>query len=1059
MKLVYSIGTAVWLSASMAATPANAQEATLREVDKPMKSYLFSDPSPVANPTTLYYPYFRFDGFSDQGVRKEWKTVELENDYICLTLYPEVGGKVWGAVDKTTGKSFIYNNDVAKFRDIAMRGPWSSGGIEFNFGIIGHAPSSSTPVDYLVREKEDGSVSCYVFSYEWITRTVWTVEVNLPSDKAYFTTHTTWYNQSSTVQPYYHWMNAGYPVGKSAEFCYPGHHYIGHNGEVDRFPIDGKGRDIGHYETNNFGHSKSYHVLGYYNDYYGVYWHGEDFGSVHHADFDEKLGMKIFLWGLSREGGIWEDLLTDNSGQYIELQSGRVFNQPASMSGYTPFKHPSFAPQQTDEWTEYWYPVKGIQGISKASRIGALHVMREADKMKLAFSPLMNLTTEVKLYQDHQLVQTLPLETKVLEPVCLEVPRKVEEGHLKVVIGDDDLVYSEWKEDNALERPLELPDAFDWHSAYGLYVQGEQWMNQKMWREAEDCLKQALEKEACYAPALVRLASLYVQEGRYAEALECSTGALSMNTYDGEANYYHAMAHRALGHRTEAKAAFSIASFAPQVRTAAYEQLAEMYVLEKNWSKAEHYALRSLEYNEMNLHARQVLMLVYRQTGRTEAALQQTAFVLDKLPLYHPARFEQLLNEKKVHPSSADVSASLKALVRNELPFETYMELAGWYEALDCPEEALALYACAGDYPIALYRIAFLEHQRGHAAECQRWLEKANSQSPSFVFPFRAASLPALEWADRQSSDWKPRYYQALVYWTNQQQEKALQLLEQCGASDYAPLYLTRAMLKKGEARLQDLRIAEGKDMSWRAGMALLNYYTEMADWQQVVLTGKQYVRRYPDNYYIGLKYAKGLCETGAYTTCISLLKKMKVLPNEGSYAGRAVYRAANLYAAIDGMNKKQYKEAVDRIAASREWPENLGVGKPYEELIDDRLENYLLACISAGRGQSVQAADYYGMVADYLDSSSATHSFQSADLLTALALRSLGRTEEADRMVGSWPTGKDDIAGWCKAVYEEDGETARTFLAARKAQSEAAPWEISHLDADVDLIVRLFAR
>jgi hypothetical protein len=65
--------------------------------------------------------------------------------------------------------------------------------------------------------------------------------------------------------------------------------------------------------------------------------------------------MKIFLWGQAREGGIWEDLLTDTDGQYIELQSGRVFNQPASNSAYTPYKHYAFAPQMTDEWTEYWY--------------------------------------------------------------------------------------------------------------------------------------------------------------------------------------------------------------------------------------------------------------------------------------------------------------------------------------------------------------------------------------------------------------------------------------------------------------------------------------------------------------------------------------------------------------------------------------------------------------------------------------------------------------------------------------------------------------------------------
>ena len=467
MKKVLVLAT---LCAAGALQTALAQNATIKDQSKAMKSYTFSDPNPVATPSNFFYPYFRFDGFSAKGVSKEWKTVELENDYIKVTMFPEVGGKVWGALDKTTGKNFLYDNGVAKFRDIAMRGPWTSGGIEFNFGIIGHAPTSSTPIDYLVKKKDDGSVSCYIFSYEWLTRTAWTVEVNLPKDKAYFTTHTTWYNQSSIDQPYYHWMNAGYPVGKNAEFCYPGDYQISHGGEPYTFPIDEEGHNIGTYEGNNFGNSKSYHVLGYYNDFYGIYWHGEDFGSIHHADFDEKLGMKIFLWGQSREGGIWEELLTDTDGQYIELQSGRVFNQPASNSAYTPYKHYSFAPQLTDQWTEYWYPVKGIKGVSKASRIGALHVTRDNGNLNLAFSPLESLSTNIKLYKGNELVETMPLNTKVLEPVNVKATKgkSIPQGQLKVVIGDNLLVYSEIREDFDLDRPMEIPKDFDWNSLYGL---------------------------------------------------------------------------------------------------------------------------------------------------------------------------------------------------------------------------------------------------------------------------------------------------------------------------------------------------------------------------------------------------------------------------------------------------------------------------------------------------------------------------------------------------------------------------------------------------------------
>jgi len=134
-------------------------------------TYPFSDPSPV--PSLAYrpdiYPYFKFEGYSVDPVRQEWNLITLENDHLKVSIMPEIGGRVWGAVEKSTGKGFIYENEVVKFRNIAMRGPWTSGGIEFNFGIIGHAPSTATPVDYLMYENEDGSLTCIVGTMDWIS--------------------------------------------------------------------------------------------------------------------------------------------------------------------------------------------------------------------------------------------------------------------------------------------------------------------------------------------------------------------------------------------------------------------------------------------------------------------------------------------------------------------------------------------------------------------------------------------------------------------------------------------------------------------------------------------------------------------------------------------------------------------------------------------------------------------------------------------------------------------------------------------------------------------------
>ena len=1045
----------ILLCATSLLQPLFAQQATVTETVETVKTYPFSDPDPVADPSDLFYPYFRFDGFSAKGINRQWKVVSLENDYIKLTLFPEIGGKIWGAVDKTTGKEFIYNNHVVKFRDIAMRGPWTSGGIEFNFGIIGHAPTSSTPVDYVTRQKPDGSVSCYVSSYELVTRTLWTVEVNLPKDKAYFTTTTTWHNSSSIDQPYYQWMNAGYPAAGNVEFCYPGTNYIGHGGELHSFPLDEQGRDISWYEKNDFGNSKSYHIVGKYNDFYGAYWHDNDFGSIHHADYDEKLGMKIFLWGLSREGGIWEDLLTDTNGQYIELQSGRMYNQPASNSSLTPYKHTAFGPQATDRWTEYWFPVKGIKGVSKASRIGALNVLREDGFLKLYFSPLQKLSTTIKLYEGEKEMNSIPLNCGVLETWKDSIPlnKAVAAGRLKVVVGEDLLVYSEVPSDNITSRPKQLPADFDWSSAYGLYTQGEQWMNQKVLDKAEKFLLASLEKDPYFVPALTDLASLYYRQGRYDEALARCETALSINTYDGDVNYLYGLCNMALGNHTDAKDGFSVASYSPGVRSAAYEKLAEMYLMDRNWTKAEHYALRSKEFNQMNLSADHVLMVVYRKTNQPEKAKALIDPLLEDLPLYHAARFEQLYQgEGSGHPID-----DLQSLIRNELPFETYMELAEWYESVGCTEEALSLLSCAGNYPIALYKQAYLLHQAGNDDESRGMLQRAGALSPAMVFPFRPSSLKALEWAKTVQPDWKIDYYEALIRWANQDKAKALELLEYCGEADYAPFYLSRASLKEGESRLADLLKAEQIEMSWRTGFALINHYVANNQWQKAVETGKKYTKKYPSNYYIGLKYAKALCETGQYQPCISLLSRMQVLPNEGSYAGRAVYREANLYRAMEQLSHKNYKQVVKSVETSKEWPENLGVGKPYDNMIDNRLEDYLEAKAAAGQGDSRKTSALLAAVADYTISRS---HFESGNLLSALALRESGKVQEADHMVAAWSTDfpENRVVQWCTAIYRGEKEKAVGMLQSRNDQTNTTPWEASFRDSNFDLIVRLFS-
>src|SRR5437899_12839650 len=93
------------ISRSLAAVSATQHESVVREYDQAFTTYPYSDPDPV--PTmSKFYPYFRYDGFVDSPTQKKWKVVELSNDYLRLIILPEIGGKVWAAIERSTGKSF-----------------------------------------------------------------------------------------------------------------------------------------------------------------------------------------------------------------------------------------------------------------------------------------------------------------------------------------------------------------------------------------------------------------------------------------------------------------------------------------------------------------------------------------------------------------------------------------------------------------------------------------------------------------------------------------------------------------------------------------------------------------------------------------------------------------------------------------------------------------------------------------------------------------------------------------------------------------------------------------
>ena len=92
----------------------------------------------------------------------------------------------------------------------------------------------------------------------------------------------------------------------------------------------------------------------------------------------------------------------------------------------------------------------------------------------------------------------------------------------------------------------------------------------------------------------------------------------------------------------------------------------------------------------------------------------------------------------------------------------------------------------------------------------------------------------------------------------------------------------------------------------------------------------------------MGLLYAKTLILNKQFSTADQLLSRLNIIPFEGATAGRELYREAKLMQAAEAIQKKDYTKSLTLIEQSKEWPEHLGSGKPYDADIDTRLEDWM---------------------------------------------------------------------------------------------------------------------
>ncbi len=218
---------------------------------------------------------------------------------------------------------------------------------------------------------------------------------------------------------------------------------------------------------------------------------------------------------------------------------------------------------------------------------------------------------------------------------------------------------------------MKAPEDFDWNSVHGLYTDGVNWIYQGHFDRAFQSLEACLKKDACYTPALNHLAELCFRKADFEKALVYLKRSLAVNTYDPKANFLYGLVNKHTNQLVDSRDGFAVATLSPEYRIPAFLELAKLFLLRNELPLAGQYVDRILAKEADNQNAVLLKAIISRKTGLRAEANHYT----DRLtisPLNHFARAEKMF----LKPSNT-TTQNFTSLVRNELPYQTFLKWQG----------------------------------------------------------------------------------------------------------------------------------------------------------------------------------------------------------------------------------------------------------------------------------------------------------------------------------------------------------------------------------------------
>ena len=695
------------------------------------------------------YPYLLNETLTDRKVDKTYTAAVLENEYVKVVVMPEIGGKLFGAEDKTNGYVWLYWQKTIKPGLIAMTGAWISGGIEWNFPLA-HRPSTYARVDHRLVKNPDGSATVWVGETEPIFRVRWLVGMTLFPGRSYLRCDYILVNPTDHRQPFLFWATSSTHANEYAQAQYPGDVVTGHGKhEFWNWPIH-EGVDLTWW--TNSPNASSYFAFNNPSDWFGAYDHRAQGGMVHVADHHTMPGKKLWTWGSGPSGRIWEEILTEGGGAYFEPQAG-------GWSDNQPDYH-WMQPQEVRRTHDYWYPVRNTRGYHNADKDFALNTdLKDGKAFAAVYSTGIVKDLKVVL-RDVRRSAVLSEKTVAISPdkpysVETAVPPGVSVYDLHLAVYDaSGRKRIELKQEPP--RKVDLPpgqqDPGDPKKLTGdeLYHAGE-WLDRFLRPgEAKAYYDEALRRDPKDSRVNAELGFRELKHGNWAEGLRSLNIALERDADNARLYFGRGLAYQGLHKYDEAYDNFYRATWGQDCRAAAYLNLARLDLCRGDWSAAIEKTAEAATGNAGFADVYAYQAAACRLAGQPKRAAAAADKAVENDPLHFMGGYERLLALRALGDAVAAAwektwTSYLRAAAQNYLELATCYGNAGLYADAD---QVLGL---APPHPMAAYLRGYYRERAGDPQAAAKHYAEAAQGPVEYVNPHRLEELEALDAALRRN--------------------------------------------------------------------------------------------------------------------------------------------------------------------------------------------------------------------------------------------------------------------------------------------------------------------